>query len=145
MLCAAMKLFHPKIQFAPALLALALLALPAIARADEPTPEKKLSKAQEKYDSDKDGTLSAEERAKAREDALAKARQTREEHRKIALEKYDANHDGKLDGKEKAKMKADAAMARETQKAARDARKAERAARKAERDAKKTAASDEKN
>ncbi|HTL66898.1 MAG TPA: hypothetical protein VL200_04495 [Lacunisphaera sp.] len=127
-----MKVLHPKLTFAPALLALALATVPAVSRADESAPTKKLTKAQEKFDADNDGKLSDEERARAREEATAKAKKTREEHRKIALEKYDANGDGKLDDAEKAKMKADEETAREE-------KKAERAARKAERDAKKAA------
>ncbi|HVZ65594.1 MAG TPA: hypothetical protein VG936_13585 [Lacunisphaera sp.] len=122
-------------RFAPALLALALVTVPAVGRADDSAPAKKLTKAQEKYDADNDGKLSDAERARAREEATAKAKKTREEHQKLALEKYDANGDGKLDKEEKAKMKADAEAAREE-------KQAERATRKAARDAKKGAKED---
>lgn len=126
------------LKFAPALLALALVTVPAVGRADDSASARKLTKAQEKYDADHDGKLSDEERVRAREEATAKAKKTREENRKLALEKYDANGDGKLDNEEKAKMKADA-------EAVREAKQAQRAARKAARDAKKAAKDDASN
>ena len=104
------------------LLALALLVVPTLVLAQE--PREKLSKAKEKYDADKDGKLSDEEKANARDAARAKAKETREEN----LAKYDANKDGKLDADERAKKKAD-------EEAAKEARKAEREAKRAAKDA----------
>ena len=96
---------------------LALLAAAPRATADEsaPSSDKPLSKAKEKYDTDKDGKLSEEEKARMKEDK----KEQRAEAHKLALAKYDANHNGKLDPEEKAKMKAD-------EKAEREAKKAER-------------------
>ena len=105
---------------APVLLALAFGFTPLASRAEETAPEKKLTKAQEKFDADHDGKLNDEEKAAAKEAARAKAKETREEH----LAKYDANKNGKLDKEEREKLKAD-------EKAAQDARKAERDAKKA--------------
>ena len=109
--------------FAPALLALAFVLAPLTTNAEEPAPEPKLTKAKEKFDTDKDGKLSDEEKTAAKDAARAKARETREEN----LAKYDLNKDGKLDKEEREKMKAD-------EKAELDARKAERAAKKAAKD-----------
>ena len=116
-----MKTIRTSLIIAPGLLALALLAAPASARAEETPKEKPLTKNQQKYDADKDGKLNDEEKAAAKEAAAAKAKQTREEN----LAKYDANQDGKLDDAEKAKKTAD--------------EQAEKAAAKAEREAKKVA------
>lgn len=117
----------PLVKAVPALLALVLMVTPLALRA-ESEAARKLSKNQEKYDADKDGKLSDDEKAAAKEGAKAKAKETREAN----LQKYDANTDGKLDADERAKKKAD-------EQAAHDARKAEREAKKAERDAKKAA------
>ena len=98
-----MKIIRTIPIIAPGLLALALLAAPASARAEEPAKEKPLTKNQQKYDADKDGKLNDEEKAAAKAAAAAKSKQTREEN----LAKYDANHDGKLDDDERAKKTAD--------------------------------------
>ncbi len=100
-------------------LALGLLALsfitPMVSAADGMAKEKKPSKAAlEKYDTDKDGQLSDEEKAKAKEVAREKAKLTREAN----LAKYDTNKDGKLDAAEKAVKKADEEAARAAKKAA---------------------------
>ena len=100
-------------------LALGLLALSFVttfASADDGmAKEKKPSKAAlEKYDADKDGQLSDEEKAKAIEAAREKAKHTREAN----LAKYDTNKDGKLDDAEKAVKKADEDAARAAKKAA---------------------------
>lgn len=113
----------PLVKTAPALLALVLMVTPLALRA-ESEAAKKLSKNQEKYDADKDGKLSDEEKAAAKAGAKAKAKETREAN----LQKYDANADGKLDADEKARKKAD-------EQAAQDARKAERETKKAARNA----------
>ena len=115
----------PIVKVVPALLALTLMVTPLALRA-ESEAAKKLSKNQEKYDADKDGKLSDEEKAAAKEGAKAKAKETREAN----LKKYDANGDGKLEPEEKAKKKAD-------DQAEHDAAKAEREARKAAREAEK--------
>ncbi len=98
-------------------LALSLLLAPLTSIAEEAAPEKKLTKAKEKYDADKDGQLNDEEKARAKADAVAKAKHTKEEN----LAKYDANKDGKLDEAEKAVKKAD----KEAMKAAKKAARAE--------------------
>jgi len=103
-------------------LALGLLALSftaTVVSAEENQPkEKHPSKATlEKYDANKDGQLSDEEKAKAREAAKEKAKLTREEN----LEKYDANKDGKLEETERAAKKADEETARAAKKAEKDA------------------------
>jgi hypothetical protein len=103
----------------PALLALTLLVAPAALIA-EGSPEKKLTKTQRQHDADKDGKLSEEEKAAAKEAAKAKAKATREANR----EKYDANGDGKLDKDERAKKNADEQAAKEARKAEREAKKA---------------------
>ncbi|MEO6992718.1 MAG: hypothetical protein ABI273_03720 [Lacunisphaera sp.] len=100
-------------------LALGMLALsfitPMVSAADGMAKEKKPSKtALEKYDTDKDGQLSDEEKAKAKQDTREKAKHTREEN----LAKYDANKDRKLDDAEKAVKKADEDAARAEKKAA---------------------------
>ena len=100
-------------------LALGLLALsfitPMVSAEDGMAKEKTPSKAVlEKYDTDKDGQLSDEEKAKAKQDAREKAKHTREEN----LAKYDTNKDGKLDDAEKAVKKADEEAARAAKKAA---------------------------
>jgi Ca2+-binding EF-hand superfamily protein len=118
------------LSIALAMLALAFVLTPLTSRAEDAAPEKKLSKAKEKFDADKDGKLNDEEKAAAKEAAVAKAKQTREENLKKALEKYDANGNGKLDDDEKAKMKAD-------EQAELEARKAEKAAKKAAKEAEK--------
>lgn len=105
----------------PALLALTLLVVPAALFA-EGYSEKKLSKTKQQYDADKDGKLSPEEEAAAKEGAKAKAKSTRQAN----LEKYDANGDGKLDADEKAKRKADEQAEKEARKAEREAKKAKK-------------------
>ena len=112
------------LKFALGLLALSFLLTPLTSHAQETAPEKKLTKAKEKYDADKDGRLSAEEKARANEEAAAKARLTREENMKKALAKYDANANGKLDDDEKARMKSDEKAEHEARKAEREAKKA---------------------
>lgn len=109
--------------FAPALLALALVAQPAV-RAEDAAPERKLTKNQQKYDADQDGKLSDEEKAAAKQAAKEKAKETREKN----LEKYDANKDGKLDAEERAKQKADREAEKAERKAEREAKKAEKKA-----------------
>jgi Ca2+-binding EF-hand superfamily protein len=125
-----MKELRSMLKIALGLLALSFLLAPLTSNAEEAAPEKKLTKSQEKYDADKDGKLSDEEKAKAREDNAAKARLRHEENMKKLLEKYDANKDGKLDDDEKAKMKADEDEARAARKAEREARKAAKEAEK---------------
>jgi hypothetical protein len=115
----------PLVKVVPALLALTVLVAPLALRA-EGEASHKLSKNQEKYDADKDGKLSDEEKSAAKEGAKAKAKETREANK----EKYDANQDGKIDAEEKAKKKAD--------------EEAEKEARRIEREAKKTARETEK-
>jgi len=105
-----------------------LLAVPSALLADG-AGEKKLTKTQQQYDADKDGKLSEEEKAAAKEGAKAKAKATRDAN----LDKYDANGDGKLDAEERAAKKA-------AEQAAKEARKAEREAKKAEKKAAKEAA-----
>jgi lipase chaperone LimK len=100
-------------------LALGLLALSFIttfaSAEDGMAKEKKPSKtALEKYDTNKDGQLSDEEKAQAKEASRAKAKHTREEN----LAKYDTNKDGKLDDSEKAVKKADEDAARAARKEA---------------------------
>ncbi|MFZ5493781.1 MAG: hypothetical protein ACOZE5_00405 [Verrucomicrobiota bacterium] len=101
-------------RFAPVLLALALSVGSPVLFGEE-SAEKKLTKNQQQYDADKDGKLSDEEKAAAREAAKAKAKETRE---------------GKLDKEERAQKKADEEAAREARKAEREAKKAEKAAEK---------------
>ncbi len=113
-----MKIQNPIPRLVPALLALALVAVPASLFAD--AGEKKLTKSQQQYDADKDGKLSEEEKAAAKEGAKAKAQATRDSNR----EKYDANGDGKLDKEERAQKKADEQAAKEARKAEREAKKA---------------------
>jgi hypothetical protein len=108
----------PLVNVVPALLALTLLVAPLALRA-EGEASQKLSKAKEKYDADKDGKLSDEEKAAAKEGAKAKAKETRAANK----EKYDANHDGKIDAEEKAKKKADEEAEKAARKAGREARK----------------------
>jgi Ca2+-binding EF-hand superfamily protein len=105
----------------PALLALTLLAVPGSLLADG-AGEKKLTKNQQQYDADKDGKLSEEEKAAAKEAAKAKAQATRDANR----DKYDANGDGKLDQEERARKKADEQAAKEARKAEREAKKAKK-------------------
>ena len=125
----AMKTKHPLYRFAPALLALLLLAVPSVLLADDaPAKEKKLTKNQEKYDADKDGRLNDEEKAAAKEGAKAKAKETREAN----LAKYDADKDGKLSEEERMQKKADEAAAKEARKAERDAQKSAKSAQKSE-------------
>ncbi len=88
---------------------LALVIVPLAARAED-APEK-LSPVKAKYDADKDGKLSAEEKTQMKADATAKTKAASEEALKQALAKYDANHNGRLDDAEKEKMKADEAAA----------------------------------
>lgn len=99
-------------------LALGLLALsfiPTIVSAEDAvSKEKKPSKAAlEKYDANKDGQLSEDEKAKAKEVAKEKAKHTRE----ATLAKYDVNKDGKLEDTEKAAKKADDEAAKAEKKA----------------------------
>lgn len=115
-----MKSIRTTLIIAPGLLALALMAAPASARAEDTAKDKPLTKNQQKYDADHDGKLSDDEKAAAKDGAKAKAKATREEN----LAKYDANKDGKLDDEEKAKKKADEAAAHEARKAEREAKKA---------------------
>jgi len=114
-----MKIIRTIPIIAPGFLALALLAAPASARAEESTKEKPLTKNQQKYDADKDGKLNDEEKAAAKAAAAAKAKQTREGN----LAKYDANHDGKLDDEERAKKSADDQAVKAAAKAEREAKK----------------------
>jgi len=109
----------PLVKAMPALLALVLMVTPLALRA-EGEAAKKLSKNQAKYDADKDGKLSDDEKAAAKAGAKAKAKETRDAN----LQKYDANTDGKLDADEKARKKADEQAERDTRKAERDAKKA---------------------
>lgn len=122
----AMKTNHPTRKVAPALLALALLALPCSLPAEEAAgaKEKKLTKNQEKYDADKDGKLNDEEQAAAKKAAQDKAKETRESN----LAKYDADKDGKLSEEEKGRKKSDETAAKEARKAEREAKKAEKSA-----------------
>jgi hypothetical protein len=113
-----MQNLRRKLPLVPGFLALVLLAAPGYARAEE-AAEKKLSKAKEKYDADKDGKLNEEEQAAAKEGAKAKAKETREAN----LAKYDADRDGKLDDDERAKKKADEQAAKEAKKAGKSAAK----------------------
>jgi len=108
---------------APVLLALVVLVAPLSLHA-EGESGKKLTKNQEQYDADKDGKLSEEEQAAAKEGAKAKAKATREANK----EKYDANDDGKIDESERAQKKADEAAENEAKKAEREAKKAEKSA-----------------
>lgn len=138
----AMKELRSLLKFALGLLALVLLVIPLTSSAaDDPAPEKKLTKAQEKYDADKDGKLSDAEKAAAKEAATAKARETREENLRKALEKYDVNHNGKLDDDEKTQMKSDEQAAKEKEiadkKLMREQAAAEKQENRAERQAKK--------
>jgi hypothetical protein len=114
----------PPHRCAPALLALALLVtVPAFAA--EPAAaekEKKLTKNQEKYDADRDGKLSDEEKAAAKAAATAKAKETREAN----LAKYDADKDGKLSDEEKSRKKADEDAAKAASKAEREAKKSQK-------------------
>ncbi|MDB6115502.1 MAG: hypothetical protein JWQ83_1736 [Lacunisphaera sp.] len=119
---AAMKELRSLLKIALGLLALVLLVAPLTSTAQEPVPEKKLTKAKEKYDVDKDGKLSDAEKAAAKEEAAAKARETHEAN----LAKYDTNKDGKLDDAEKAAKKADEDALKEAKKAEKEARKAEK-------------------
>ncbi len=114
-----MKDIRSVLKIALGSLALSFLLAPLSTRAEDPAPEKKLTKTKEKYDADKDGKLSDEEKARAKEDTAAKARQTREEH----LAKYDANKDGKLDDAEKAVKKAEEDAAKAAKKAEKEAKK----------------------
>ena len=115
-----MQIFPWALKLALGLLALSFTA--TFVSADEGVAkEKKPSKATlEKYDADKDGQLSDEEKAKAKEAAKEKAKHTREEN----LAKYDINKDGKLDDTEKAAQKADEDAAKAARKAEKDAAKA---------------------
>jgi hypothetical protein len=115
----------PLVKVVPALLALTMMVTPLALRA-ESEAARKLSKNQEKYDADKDGKLSDEEKAAAKAGAKAKAKETRDAN----MQKYDANADGKLDADEKARKKADEQAAHEARKSEREAKKAARAAEK---------------
>ena len=123
-----MKSMLPRYLLVPAL-TLALLAAAPLVRAEDAATakDKALTKAQQKHDTDKDGTLSDEEKARRKEAAKEK----RADVKKEVLEKYDANQNGKLDPDEREKMKA----AREAEQAAhrgeKEKRQAERAAEKA--------------
>jgi len=129
-----MKSILPRWFFVPAVV-LAFLAVTPLVKADDAsTPkDKPLSKAKEKFDTDKDGKLSDAEKTEMKEES----REKREERKKAELAKYDANHNGKLDPEEKEKMKAD----REAEKTARHAEqeklKAEHEAKMAEKQAAK--------
>jgi hypothetical protein len=78
--------------------------------------------ALKKYDADKDGKLSDEEKAKGK----AEAKEKSEKAKKEALAKYDANANGKLDPEEKEKMKAEQMAEKEARKAQHEARKMEK-------------------
>ena len=129
-----MKVLSSVLKIALGLLALAIVAAPLSLQAENAAPDK-MSKAKEKYDADKDGKLSDEEKALAKEGAAAKARQTREENMRKALEKYDANKNGKLDDDEKAQMKADESAEMAAKKAEKETMKAEKEPRKTAKDA----------
>ncbi len=128
--------------FAPGLLALVcLLAAPVTAvRAEDQPAKDKLGQHKHagKYDADKDGQLSDEEKANMKEAAKEK----REAKKKETLEKYDANKNGKLDSDEKAQQEADIQAEKEAKKAAKEAKKAEKEAKKAAKEA--AAGSDQK-
>jgi len=114
-----MQLFPSSFKLALGLLALSFTA--TIVSADEAAAkEKKPSKATlEKYDANKDGQLSEEEKVNAKAGAKEKAKHTREEN----LAKYDANKDGKLEETEKAAKKAEEDAAKALKKAEKDAAK----------------------
>ena len=114
-----MKTIRKITLIAPGFLALVLLAVPAVARAEEAVKDKPLTKNQQKYDADHDGKLNDEERAAAKEGAKAKAKETREAN----LAKYDVNKNGKLDDDERAQKKADEQAEHDAHKADRDAKK----------------------
>jgi hypothetical protein len=82
-------------------------AAPAAIEAEPPVTQKVL----EKYDTNKDGVLSPEERAVWEKDRAAR--------RAARLKKYDKNGDGKLDESERAAMRKD----KEAEKAAKEAEK----------------------
>lgn len=115
-----MKIIRINRSLAPGFLALVLLAVPALVRADTPPKEKPLTKNQRQYDLDQDGKLNDGEQAALKEATKAKAKATREAN----LAKYDADKSGKLEEGERALKKADEQAARDTRKADREAKKA---------------------
>ncbi len=131
-----MKFMLPRCFFVPAIV-LALLAATPLVRADDATApkDKPLSKAQEKFDTDKDGKLSDAEKAEMKEES----REKREEKKKALLAKYDVNHNGKLDPEEKEKMQADIEAEKAARKAEKEKHQAELDAKKAEKQAAKDA------
>ncbi len=113
--------------FVPGLVILALCFSAPIARAEAAataaTNATKGRHVKEKYDADKDGKLSEEERAKMKSDAKEHAKEKREVNEKKMLEKYDANKNGKLDPEEREKMQADRKAEAEQRKAGHKDRK----------------------
>jgi Ca2+-binding EF-hand superfamily protein len=106
-----MKTLPLVLRVAPVWVALGCCLVSPVLRAEETSG--KLSKAKEKYDTDKDGQLSAEEKAKAREDRAAKTEASEAARQKEVLAKYDADGNGQIDDKEKARMKSDEDQRRE--------------------------------
>lgn len=91
-------------------------ASPSPTAAPASAAEPPVSKAVlEKYDTNKDGVLSPEERAVWQKDRAAR--------RAARLKKYDKNGDGKLDESEKAAMRKDMEAERAAKEAAKDAEK----------------------
>ena len=109
-----------------ALLACFTLAFVVTGKGEENGTETKApsKSALKKYDTDHDGKLSDEEKARAK----AEAKEKREAKKEEALKKYDANDNGKLDQAEKEKMKAENAAEKEARKAKKEALKAEKQA-----------------
>jgi hypothetical protein len=116
-----MKKTYSALNIALGLLALAVSIAPLTSRAEAGAKERKLTKAQEKYDADKDGKLSDEEKARRQADINARGKQTKEAN----LAKYDANKNGKLDDEEKARKQEDEQAAKAAEKEARRLAKAE--------------------
>jgi Ca2+-binding EF-hand superfamily protein len=94
-------------RLAPGVLALFFILSPLVTRAQEGSD--KLSKAKAKYDTDQDGKLSGEEKAKARADAADHAQAGEAAKQKQLLAKYDANGNGQIDENEQSRLKADEA------------------------------------
>lgn len=112
------------------MLALFTLAFVVSGRAEEgKAPSKEMLK---KYDTNKDGVISEEEKAAGK----AAAKESREARRAEELAKYDENKDGKINKDERAKIMADREAEKAARKAERDARKAERDAMKADKESK---------
>ncbi len=115
-----MQLLPSSLKFALGLLALSFTTTIVLAEEAAPKERKPSKETLEKYDANKDGQLSDEEKATAKAGAKEKAKHTREEN----LEKYDANKDGKLEDAEKAAKKADEDAAKALKKTEKDAAKA---------------------